>query len=199
MAGSSKTYDSGNDAPDSAIQLEHGAVAHLFHHVLYLVRYVLLGDVLHQRLADPLDDAAMELAVDQQRVDHVPDIVDRGIAHEVDRAGLLVDLDLADVAAVGIGARAAREGAGLEQSGLAPGGSRAARRRPARSSARSTALSVPATMNRPPSNTMSCWSVSIRWAASRVPLAMIFSAASKSAVPPAIMEREPNVPVPIAT
>jgi hypothetical protein len=27
VAGSSKTYDSGNDAPDSAIQLEHGAVA----------------------------------------------------------------------------------------------------------------------------------------------------------------------------
>src|SRR6516164_7744889 len=56
--------------------------------------------MLAQRLADPLDDAAMRLAVDQRRVDHDAEIVDEGIANDVDRAGLRVDLDLGDVAAV---------------------------------------------------------------------------------------------------
>ena len=60
----------------------------------------------------------MELALDQQRVDHVADIVDRGVADDLDLAGVGVDLDLADVAAVRIGAFAAREGAGFEQAGL---------------------------------------------------------------------------------
>ena len=60
----------------------------------------------------------MDLAFDQQRIDHVADVVDRVIAHELDRAGRLVDLDLDDMAAVRIGALAAVEGAGLEQAGL---------------------------------------------------------------------------------
>ena len=72
----------------------------------------------HQRLAGALHDAAMELALDQQRVDHVADIVNRGVADEAHLAGVGVDLDLADVAAVRIGAFAAREGAGFEQAGL---------------------------------------------------------------------------------
>ena len=57
----------------------------------------------------------MQLAVDQQRIDHVADVVDRRVAHEFDGAGVLVDLDLDDVAAVRKGALAAVEGAGLEQ------------------------------------------------------------------------------------
>ncbi len=42
----------------------------------------------------------MGLAVDQQRVDGAPDIVDGGVADDFHNAGVRVDFDLADVAAV---------------------------------------------------------------------------------------------------
>jgi hypothetical protein len=58
-------------------------------------------DVLHQRLADALHHAAMDLALEQHRVEHGADVVDHAVAHDLDLAGLRVDLDLADVAAVG--------------------------------------------------------------------------------------------------
>ena len=58
-------------------------------------------DVLHQDLADALRDAADDLALEQQRVEHGADVVDHAVAHDLDLAGLLVDLELADVAAVG--------------------------------------------------------------------------------------------------
>ena len=57
--------------------------------------------VLEQRLPGALGDAAVDLAVDDQRVDGKSDVVDRGIADEGDHAGLRVDFDLANVAAVG--------------------------------------------------------------------------------------------------
>jgi hypothetical protein len=56
--------------------------------------------MLAQRLADALHDAAMDLAVDDHWVDGATDIVDRGVAHQLDGPGLGVDLDLADVATV---------------------------------------------------------------------------------------------------
>ena len=56
--------------------------------------------LLPHRLADALGDAAMALPVHDQRVDAAPDIVDRGIARDLDGAGLGIDLDLADRAAV---------------------------------------------------------------------------------------------------
>ena len=65
-------------------------------------------------------------------------------------------------------------------------------------SARSMALSVPATVNLPFSKTMSCSAASSVCAASFFPLAMTLSAAISSAVPPQAIEREPKVPVPIA-
>ena len=58
-------------------------------------------DVLHQDLADALRHAADDLSVQQQRIDHGADVVDHAVAHDLDRAGLRIDLELADVAAVG--------------------------------------------------------------------------------------------------
>ena len=59
-----------------------------------------IGDPLVQRLADALDDAAMRLARDHQRVDDDAEVVDRHVAHHLGMAGLRLDLHLADVAAV---------------------------------------------------------------------------------------------------
>ena len=56
---------------------------------------------LAQRLPDTLNDAAMGLALDDQRVDGAAHVVDGDVAHEIDGAGLRVHLDLAHVAAVG--------------------------------------------------------------------------------------------------
>ena len=61
--------------------------------------------VLEQRLADALDDAAMDLAFEQQRIDGAAEIVDHGVALDGDHAGVGIDLDLDDVAAVGKGLR----------------------------------------------------------------------------------------------
>ena len=47
---------------------------------------VAVDRALPQRLADALGDAAVELAVDDHRVDLLADVVDRDVAHEVDRA-----------------------------------------------------------------------------------------------------------------
>ena len=55
--------------------------------------------MLPQRLADALGDAAMGLAMQDQRIDGAADIVDRGVAHDLDVPGVGVDLDLADRAA----------------------------------------------------------------------------------------------------
>ena len=54
-----------------------------------------------QRLADALRDRAVGLAVQDQRIDGAADVVDGGIADELDRSQLGIDLDLADMAAVG--------------------------------------------------------------------------------------------------
>ena len=57
------------------------------------------------RLADPLRHAALHLALQQQRVDDHAEIVDDEIAQDRDMPGLGVDLDLADMAAIGKGRR----------------------------------------------------------------------------------------------
>ena len=56
-------------------------------------------------------------ALADHRIDDHPEIVDRGEAIDGDRAGLRIDLDLADLAAVGIVRRAARR-AGIGAGGL---------------------------------------------------------------------------------
>ena len=57
--------------------------------------------LLEQRLGEALDDAAVHLAVDDQRVDLVAAVVDGDVLQHVDVAGLGVDLDDADVRAEG--------------------------------------------------------------------------------------------------
>ena len=51
----------------------------------------------------PWRDAALHLALDDHRVDHAADVVDRDEADDAGDAGLGVDLHLADVAAAGEG------------------------------------------------------------------------------------------------
>src|SRR5262249_50201460 len=48
-----------------------------------------------------LYDPAMDLALEQERVDGAAEIVDDGVALDYDGAGIGIDLDLDDVAAVG--------------------------------------------------------------------------------------------------
>src|SRR4051794_24699936 len=64
--------------------------------------------VLPQRLADALGDPTVGLAVQNEWIDGSADIVDRSIAHELDMAGIGIDLDLGDV-------RSVRESGFLEQ------------------------------------------------------------------------------------
>ena len=68
---------------------------------------VVVDGMLHQRLAEALNDAPVHLTGDQHRVDHHPEIVDRHIVDDAGRAGIGVDLHLGDVAAV-------REGPGVD-------------------------------------------------------------------------------------
>ena len=62
-------------------------------------------DALEQRLTDRLHHAAVALPLDDHRVHHGPEIVHQRIAHDRDHAGLRIDLDLRDMAAVGVGRR----------------------------------------------------------------------------------------------
>ena len=62
-------------------------------------------DPLHDRLTDALRGAAMDLAIDDHRIDDAADIVDRDIALYAHRAELGIDLDLGRRGAVGIGVK----------------------------------------------------------------------------------------------
>ena len=53
--------------------------------------------LLPERLRDALHDAAVDLALDDERVDLVAAVVDRDVAQQLDAPGLLVDLDDRDV------------------------------------------------------------------------------------------------------
>ena len=55
-----------------------------------------------QGLTDALCHAAVDLAGQQQGIDGGAEVVDHRIAHNCDQAGLRIDLDLGDVAAVRI-------------------------------------------------------------------------------------------------
>jgi len=59
--------------------------------------------MLKKSLANTLCDPAMDLALEQERVDSAAEIVDDGIALDYDDAGIGIDLDLDDVATVGKG------------------------------------------------------------------------------------------------
>src|SRR5215813_14399612 len=59
--------------------------------------------MLKESLANALYDPAMDLALEQERVDGTAEIVDDGVALDYNDAGIRIDLDLDDVAAVGEG------------------------------------------------------------------------------------------------
>ena len=67
---------------------------------------LVIDRLLHVSLADALHDAAMELTFHDHRIDQRAEIIDAGIVDEFDKAGLRIDLDFGDVAAIGIGRRA---------------------------------------------------------------------------------------------
>ena len=60
---------------------------------------VVVHGFLPERLRDALGDAAVNLALDDERVDLVPAVVHRRVRHQADAARLLVDLDHRDVRA----------------------------------------------------------------------------------------------------
>src|SRR5690606_32269658 len=63
-------------------------------------RVRLVHDLLAQRLPDPLHRAALELADDDHGIDHPAHVVAGRVRDDVRDAGLGIDLDLADMAAV---------------------------------------------------------------------------------------------------
>ena len=75
--------------------------------------FAVVDDLLHQSLAQALRDAAMDLTLEADRVHHRADIVDDDVADDLQGAGIGVDLDLTDVAAIGVGVVVGGEGAGL--------------------------------------------------------------------------------------
>ena len=58
--------------------------------------------MFEQRLADALRDAAMDLAVDDQRIDRAADVVDRDIIDQRHFSRIGIDLDFADMRAIGV-------------------------------------------------------------------------------------------------
>ena len=65
--------------------------------------FLVVDGLLPEGLADALDDAAVDLTFDDQRVDLVAAIVNRRIVDQADLPGGLVDFDDGDVAAEGEG------------------------------------------------------------------------------------------------
>ena len=64
---------------------------------------------LDQGLAGALHDAAMHLAIDDQRVDHLAGVIQRGVAGDFQLASLRIDLQLAHRCASGISRHASDE------------------------------------------------------------------------------------------
>src|SRR5262245_55242052 len=62
--------------------------------------FAVIYTVLHQHLAEPLGDPAMHLALCEERIDDTAEIIDHLVPHDLDLAGLLVNLDFADMAAI---------------------------------------------------------------------------------------------------
>src|SRR5947199_9039505 len=54
-----------------------------------------------QRLSDRLHDAAVHLAINQERIDYLATVIDGDVANDLGFAGFFVDLDDADVRAEG--------------------------------------------------------------------------------------------------
>jgi hypothetical protein len=153
------------------------------------------ADLLEQRLANAGSDAAVLLALDEQRREHRAAVVDGDVADEAHLAGLGVDLDHGDV-------RAERErGTLLVEVELAVELLARLLCRDASSAHVSACAGTPATpiVPEPVSTTMSATSASSRRAASCLALSTIASVAPRTADPPSCSEREPPVPPPVRT
>src|SRR6266446_5505255 len=155
---------------------------------------VAVDDAFEQRLADPLGDGAVDLTLDDQRVDDGAAVLDEGVAPESDAPRLAIDLDDGDVH--GAGERRPRRvevHGGLEARG-APGGGAYARR--------VTSLSItarwgaPRTHARPSSSVTSEGLASRQWAASAWSFSLTRSAATAALPSIETAPRLPKVPLP---
>ena len=64
---------------------------------------LVVGDLLHEHGPEALRDGAVDLAVDEHRIDHAPAILDDHVLQDLQLAGRRLDLDLRDVRRVGVG------------------------------------------------------------------------------------------------
>src|SRR5262249_46045147 len=147
--------------------------------------------MLKESLANALHDPTMDLALEKERVDGAAEIVDDGVALDCHDAGIGIDLDLDDVAAVGEGlswryavmrrieprlhARRPRCRPAGRSGG--PGAAHPTAKPPGRRPARGP-------LNPPPENRTSCAEPSRRRAASCAPSPMIGRPAPKRPAPP---------------
>ena len=141
-------------------------------------------------MADALRHPAMDLALQRQPVDDSADIVDDDVAQHLGRSGLGIDLDFADVAAVGEVGDLRREARDLVEPGFEP--LRQAGRLIGRLGhllERDGAVG-PDDAEEPAENSISASAASIACAAILRALAMILSAAIVAALPPSTAVRE---------
>ena len=75
---------------------------------------VVVENLLHQGLAEPLRQRAVQFAADDHLVEDVAAIVDRAVGDDRERAGVGIDLDLGDVEAVRERERRLRRRPGIE-------------------------------------------------------------------------------------
>ena len=66
-----------------------------------LARLGIVGDLLHERLADALGEAAVNLPFQEQRIENRSEIVDHDVTQKYRRSGFRIDFHLGDMAAVG--------------------------------------------------------------------------------------------------
>ena len=92
------------------VELRAGEDVHLRHHVVHEragqeLSALVVHDVLVEHLADALHDAAERLALEQHVVDHPPAVDHRHVVHDVDYAGIRIDLHFRDMRSAGKGHR----------------------------------------------------------------------------------------------
>ncbi len=157
--------------------------------------------VLHvfvEHLRDALRDAAVLLALDEQRVHDRSTVVDGDVPEQLDTSGVAIDLDDRDVRAERERRRPRVEGRARARVALP--GSRGDARRPSPRSRGPPTYSVragtPATWRPPSPITMSSGLASSRCAASCLAWASTSSLATLTALPAIWSDREPPVPPP---
>ena len=97
------------------VQLHVGKVVRAWERVIHqragqqLSRALIVTDMLEPGLPDALRDAAMELTVDDRRIDALPDVAHAHDSLELDGAGVGIDIDLARAGSIGNGGDAALE------------------------------------------------------------------------------------------